>query len=198
MILTVDIGNSNIVLAIFDKDKIIKKWRIITSKTKSKDEYAIVIQQLMKADEIDFTKIKGIVLSSVVPEISAIFRDSLEFLNTKILTIGDKSVKLGLKIKKGLESEVGSDILMNIVAGKKKFKENFIIIDMGTATTFDIALKDAEYAGISLAVGDKLKVDNATGYLVKDNAVSTGMIWKVVKEYTMPDGQPGVKLQRIN
>ena len=58
--------------------------------------------------------------------------------------------------------------------------------------------KDAEYAGISLAVGDKLKVDTATGYLVKDNAVSTGMIWKVVKEYTMPDGQPGVKLQRIN
>ena len=58
--------------------------------------------------------------------------------------------------------------------------------------------KDAEYTGISLAVGDKLKVDTTTGYLVKDNAVSTGMIWKVVKEYTMPDGQPGVKLQRIN
>ena len=58
--------------------------------------------------------------------------------------------------------------------------------------------KDAEYAGIELKVGDKLKVDTATGYLVKDNAVSTGMIWKVVKEYTMPDGQPGVKLQRIN
>ena len=58
--------------------------------------------------------------------------------------------------------------------------------------------KDAEYAGIDLEVGDKLKVDTSTGYLVKDNAVSTGMIWQVVKEYTMPDGQPGVKLQRIN
>ena len=58
--------------------------------------------------------------------------------------------------------------------------------------------KDAEYAGIELKVGDKLKVDTATGYLVKDNEVTEGMIWKVVKEYTMPDGQPGVKLQRIN
>ena len=58
--------------------------------------------------------------------------------------------------------------------------------------------KDAEYAGIALVVGDKLKVDTATGYLVKDNSVSTGMIWQVVKVYTMPDGQPGVKLQRIN
>lgn len=58
--------------------------------------------------------------------------------------------------------------------------------------------KDAEYAGIALVAGDKLKVDTATGYLVKDNSVSTGMIWQVVKVYTMPDGQPGVKLQRIN
>lgn len=58
--------------------------------------------------------------------------------------------------------------------------------------------KDAEYEGIELEVGNKLKVNTDTGYLVKDNAVSTGMIWKVVKVYTMPDGQPAVKLQRIN
>ena len=60
--------------------------------------------------------------------------------------------------------------------------------------------KDATYTytGNELAVGDKLKVNPSTGYLVKDNAVSTGMIWQVVKVYTMPDGQPGVKIQRIN
>lgn len=59
--------------------------------------------------------------------------------------------------------------------------------------------KDAEYAGIELEVGDKLKVDTATGYLIKDNAVSTGMIWQVVKVTTCPDAiQPAVKLQRIN
>ena len=57
--------------------------------------------------------------------------------------------------------------------------------------------KDAEYEGIELEVGNKLKVDTSTGYLVKDNSVSTGMIWQVVKVYTMPDGQFGVKLQRI-
>ena len=59
--------------------------------------------------------------------------------------------------------------------------------------------KDAEYTyAENLSVGDKLKVDTSTGYLVKDNAVATGMIWKVVKEYYMPDGQPAVKIQRIN
>ena len=61
----------------------------------------------------------------------------------------------------------------------------------------DFAMIKKNYVGGEI-YGDKLKVDTATGYLVKDNAVSTGMIWKVVKEYTMPDGQPGVKLQRIN
>ena len=59
--------------------------------------------------------------------------------------------------------------------------------------------KDAEYTyAEDLSVGDKLKVDTSTGYLVKDNAVATGMIWRVVKEYNMPDGQPAVKIQRIN
>jgi len=58
--------------------------------------------------------------------------------------------------------------------------------------------KDATYAGIDLEVGDKLTVNNSTGYLVLNNSASTGMIWQVVKVYTMPDGQPGVKLQRIN
>lgn len=57
--------------------------------------------------------------------------------------------------------------------------------------------KDGEYSGISLSVGDKLKVDTATGYLVKDTAGSASMLWQVVKEYTMPDGQPAVKIQRI-
>lgn len=57
--------------------------------------------------------------------------------------------------------------------------------------------KDAEYAGVSLSVGDKLKVDTATGYLVKDSAGTADMLWQVVKEYNMPDGQPAVKIQRV-
>ncbi len=157
MILTVDIGNSNIVLAIFDNDTIVKKWRVITSKTKSKDEYVIVIKQLMKADEILPEKIDGVVLSSVVPEITPIFAEALSFIKAKILIIGDKNTKTNLKIKKEIESEVGADILMNIVGGKKRFKENFIIIDMGTATTFDIALKNGEYIGSIIAPGVQLQ-----------------------------------------
>lgn len=156
MILTVDIGNSNIVLALFDGDNIVKKWRLITDISKSKDEYSLVIQQLMRANDIQPKKIKGIVMSSVVPEITPIFKESLKFLNKRILTIGDKGVRTNLVIKKTIQSEIGSDILMNIVAGKKRFKENFIIIDMGTATTFDIAVEKGIYAGSIITPGVKL------------------------------------------
>lgn len=156
MILTVDIGNSNIVLAIFHNNKILKKWRLITSKTKSRDEYSMVIQQLMKTNDIDVKKISGIVLSSVVPEISFIFKEALKFIDARILTIGDENLKTGLKIKKTIESEIGSDIIATMVGGKKRFKENFIIIDMGTATAFDIGVKNGEYAGSIIVPGAQI------------------------------------------
>lgn len=159
MILTIDVGNSNIVLSLFNKHDIVHKWRFITDKEKKADEYTIVIQQLFKTDNVNVKDIKGIVLSSVVPEITDAIKNSLKFINKKILLIGDKSVKTNVKISKKISEEIiGGDILMNIVAGKKEFGENFIVIDMGTATTFDVALKNGEYAGSIIMPGAELAV----------------------------------------
>ncbi|MDD2840292.1 MAG: type III pantothenate kinase [Rickettsiales bacterium] len=156
MILTVDIGNSNIVLTIFSGEHVFKKWRILTNKSGSKEEYEIIIKQLMKVDEFDYNIIEGIAFSSVVPEIDNDFLEALKFLNKKILKVGDNNVKLNVEYKKEFEDEIGQDILMNIIAGKKRLKENFIVIDMGTATTFDVAVKDGEYVGSVIAPGAKL------------------------------------------
>lgn len=156
MILTVDIGNSNIVLTVFSGELVFKKWRILTNKSGSKEEYEIIIKQLMKSSEFDYNSIEGITFSSVVPEIDDSFSGALKFLNKKILKVSDDGVKLNLKWRKEIEEEIGQDILMNIIAGKKRFKENFIVIDMGTATTFDIALKNGEYVGSIIAPGAKL------------------------------------------
>jgi len=153
MILTVDIGNSNITLTIFKENKKVTEWRIITDKKKSCDEYSIVVKQLIKSDNISIDDIKGIMLSSVVPDITRTFQSALSFLKAEIKTVGDKSVKTNVKISKDINDEIGADILMNIIAGKNRFKENFVIIDMGTATTFNIALKDGEYVGSVITVG---------------------------------------------
>ena len=156
MILTVDIGNLNIVLTVFNRENVFKKWRILTNKSGSKEEYEIIIKQLMKADEFDCNNIDGIAFSSVVPEIDGGFLEALKFLNKKVLKVGDSATRLDLSWRKEIEETIGQDILMNIVAGKKRFKENFIVIDMGTATTFDVALKDGEYVGSVIAPGAKL------------------------------------------
>lgn len=156
MILAVDIGNSNIVLALFEGRSIIYNWRIITEKNKSADEYEIIIKQLFSVVGVDTSKIKGAVISSVVPEVNAIFKNSLNFLNVKIISLGDKNINFGVKISDKVRSNVGQDILMNILSGKIKFKENFIIVDMGTAITFDIAVKDGEYVGSIIAPGVNL------------------------------------------
>lgn len=160
MILTVDIGNSNITLTLFGKEKKEHEWRIITDKKKSKDEYSMILKQLIKSDGVIIEDIKGIIMSSVVPELTRTFQSTLTFIeNAKVMIIGDKTTKIDVNIKDGVEKEIGHDILMNIVAGRKRFKENFVIIDMGTATTFNIALKGAEYVGSVITVGANLSAE---------------------------------------
>ena len=156
MILTVDVGNSNITMGIFDDENIVKKWRIITNKTLGKGEYELIIKQLMISNDFDYKKIDGIVYSSVVPEIDKNFLSAIKFIKAKVLKIDEKTTKLNLKFRKNIKDKVGQDILMDVVAARKKYDENFIIIDMGTATTFSIVGNDGEYEGTIIAPGANL------------------------------------------
>ena len=156
MILTIDIGNSNIVFSFFENDLLINSYRILTIKSKNSDFYRKKIEKILTENLININNIFGVVVSSVVPNITTFFLEGLKFLNKKILFLGDKNVKTKLIIRKNLTRKIGTDIIANIVAGKKLFKENFIIIDMGTATTFDVALKKGEYVGSVIIPGLKL------------------------------------------
>jgi hypothetical protein len=129
-----------------------------------------------------------------------------DYANNEVNLTGDGEYMLVLnEVKVYDERDSYKDFAMikkNYVGGEiypRLFKTN--VGDIYTTNCVGAAnsSKDAEYAGIALDVGDKLKVDTTTGYLVKDNTVNTGMIWKVVKITTCPDAiQPAVKLQRIN
>lgn len=129
-----------------------------------------------------------------------------DYANNEVNLTGDGEFMLVLnEVKLYDERDSYKDFAMikkNYVGGEiypRLFKTN--VGDIYTTNCVGAAntSKDAEYAGIELEVGDKLKVDTTTGYLIKDNTVNTGMIWKVVKVTTCPDAiQPAVKLQRIN
>lgn len=163
LILAVDIGNTNIVLGLYESDKILHKWRINTEIEKPADDYAVDIVELMLTNKIDCLKINGAIISSVVPAINGTILEAIKkFLRKevydKILIVGKKNVDLGIEIKLANKNEVGHDRLINSIAAFRKFGGNLVIIDFGTATTFDIVGQNGEYLGGIIAPGINLSL----------------------------------------
>lgn len=157
-ILTVDIGNSNVVFGLFLNKKPTTQWRIKTNLFKNPEagerEFVKSLQNNLLLKSI---KIEGVVLASVVPDITEFVSDIIrrETSVQKIVTIGDPKIKLGVDIDIANPNEVGADILINMVAIKEKYKLNVIVVDMGTATTFDNLDNKGVYVGSVIAPGIK-------------------------------------------
>jgi type III pantothenate kinase len=163
MLLVVDIGNTNIVIGLYEGKKLAHKWRLLTSDKKSVDDYAVDIVEVFLTDKIDSLKISGCIIASVVPTSTPVIREALqkitnESVANKIMVVGEQGVKLDIDIKVKNKNEVGHDRLVNSIAGFKKFGGNLIIIDFGTATTFDVVGKNGEYLGGVIAPGINLSL----------------------------------------
>lgn len=164
MLLAIDIGNTNIVIGLFDKDRnIIHRWRLISDHKKSIDDYAVDIIELCLTNKVDCLSINGCIIASVVPILSArIFEAVKKFLSPsivkKIFLIGDENTKIDIEIKIKNKNEVGHDRIVNAVAGYKNFGGNLILIDFGTATTFDIVGEKGEYLGGIISPGINLSL----------------------------------------
>lgn len=147
MLLAVDIGNTNIDFGIFEGSKITCHWRIGTDKTKTADEYGILFRQLMELKEIDKNRVKGAVISCVVPHIqSTVFNAIKIYFDVQPIVIGP-GVKTGMPILYHNPKEVGADRIVNGVAAYEKHKRSVIVVDFGTATTFDCVSEKGEYMG---------------------------------------------------
>jgi len=163
MLLTFDIGNTNIVIGLFEEDKLTHKWRLPSSTKKTVDDYAVDIIELCLTNKIDCLNISGVIIASVVPTLTALIVEAVkkftnEAITKKILVVGDENVNLHIDIQLKNKSEVGADRLINTVAAYKKFGGNLIIVDFGTATTFDVVGKNGEYLGGVIAPGINLSL----------------------------------------
>lgn len=175
MLLTFDIGNSNIVIGIFENDRLIHKWRLASSTKKSADDYAIDIIELCLTEKIDCLKITGAIIGSVVPTLTGIIHEAVkkftsESVTGKILVVGQENVRLNVDIQLKNKNEVGHDRLINSIAAFDKFGGNLIVIDFGTATTFDVVGEKGEYLGGVIAPGINLSLKalhDATAQLPK-------------------------------
>jgi len=147
MVLAVDIGNTNIVFGVFDGGRIMCHWRIGTDKSKTADEYGILFRELMKLRDIDPDSIRGAVISCVVPTIQSTVTNAIQtYFNVNPVVVGP-GVKTGMPILYHNPKEVGADRIVNGVAAYDKYRSAVIVVDFGTATTFDCVSDKGEYMG---------------------------------------------------
>ena len=153
MILAIDIGNTNIVLGCFDEDNIILRERISTNHTATQLEYASTIKTAFEMYGIDPKGITGAIISSVVPAVTNNVKSAIEkFLGIRTLVIGP-GIKTGLSIVIDNPSQLGSDLVVDAVAGLSEYPAPMIIIDMGTATTLSVINSKKEYIGGMIVPG---------------------------------------------
>ncbi|MCD8493235.1 MAG: type III pantothenate kinase [Geovibrio sp.] len=156
MILAVDIGNTNIVLGIFEGESIRCSFRLHTDTQRTTDEYASTIMLLLKNRGIEVKDIRGVIISSVVPQLIYSFtKFSMKYMSLEPMVIAP-GVKTGMPIRYENPKEVGADRIVNSVAGREKFGAPLIVVDFGTATTFDVVNAKGEYVGGVICPGVKL------------------------------------------
>ena len=153
MLLVLDVGNTNTVLGLYDKAKLRANWRVSTTKTQTVDEYGVLFRNLFAMDAIDAKQVSGIIISSVVPPIDSTLREVCEkYFKVKPLFV-EPGVKTGMPVKYENPAEVGADRIVNGVAAFEKHGGPCIVVDFGTATTFDAISKNGEYLGGVIAPG---------------------------------------------
>ena len=143
MLLAVDVGNTNITFGVFDKENIIATFRMTTKLPRTSDEYGITIRDLLKAKGIDYNNIQDVIISSVVPNIMHSFQNSfIKYFDKKPMIVGP-GVKTGIKRPIPNPNEVGADRIVDAVGAYYMYGGPVIVIDYGTATTYDYISTDA-------------------------------------------------------
>jgi len=158
MLLAIDVGNTNTVFAIHNGDIFVADWRCATEHQRTADEYWVWLNTLMKLNDVDVT-ITEVIVSSVVPQV--VFNLRLlcnRYFDCRPLVVGKPDCALPVDIRVEADTQVGADRLVNTVGAFKQYGGDLIVVDFGTATTFDVVAKDGAYIGGVIAPGVNLSV----------------------------------------
>lgn len=159
MILVFDVGNTNIVMGIYEGKRLVNFWRIKTDAEKTSDEYGMIINQLFSHQGFKISDIKAVVISSVVPPIMySLEHMTRKYLSSEPLVIGP-GIKTGMNIKYDNPKEVGADRIVNAVAAYELYGGPLIIVDFGTATTFCAVSANGEYLGGAISPGIRISMN---------------------------------------
>lgn len=153
MLFVVDVGNTNIVLGIYQDKELLCHWRISTDRQRTSDEYGILIHNLFQHMKVDMKQISAVIISSVVPPlIVPLQRMCVRYFGGEPLIVGP-GIKTGIRIHYENPREVGADRIVNAIGAYEKYGGPLILVDFGTATTFCAVAENGDYLGGAIAPG---------------------------------------------
>ncbi|WP_309890667.1 type III pantothenate kinase [Archangium sp.] len=159
MLLAIDVGNTNTVLGVYDGKNLLDHWRLETSTRRTSDEYGILLRQLFQVSGIDPGVVRAVAVSSVVPPLQFnLERMSERYFKTRPMFVGP-GVKTGMPILYDNPREVGADRIVNAVAAYDKHHRGVVVVDFGTATTFDAVTPKGEYLGGAICPGINISME---------------------------------------
>jgi type III pantothenate kinase len=192
MILVVDVGNTHTVIGLYQGKKLLEHWRLLTEAERTADEYGVLLRSLFSAHELQFSAVQGIAVSCVVPPMNNVMEElAQKYFRMHPLVVGP-GIKTGMPILYDNPREVGADRIVNAVAAYERYRDVTIVVDFGTATTFDFVTAAGEYLGGAIVPGVGISLDalyNKTAKLYRVELVKPP---KVIGRNTVHAIQSGV------
>jgi len=192
MLLVIDAGNSNVKLGVFDGANLLAQWRLVTDRVKSARQYGVEIKKLFERDSVEVNSIDGIAIASVIPQLDEAFvQTALNDFGVKPLFV-DHATNTGLKLLYDTPSELGADRIVDAAAALAKYGAPCIVVDFGTATTFNAVNAAHEYLGGVIAPGIKISAEALFARAAKLPRVEIRRPEKVIATSTNGAMQSGI------
>lgn len=191
MLLVIDVGNTNIKLGVFNGNELLNSWRMSVKVTRTADEFGITMQSLFASRNMCFKDIDGIIMSSVSPSLNYTVEHACQYyLGLKPMMVG-VGIKTGINIKYSNPHELGSDRILNSVAAYKLYGGPCIIVDFGTATTFNAVSANGDFLGGAIAPGIKSSLESLYNNTAKLQRVELVKPDNVICKNTISNIQSG-------
>jgi type III pantothenate kinase len=192
MLLVIDVGNTNIVYGLFDDKRLSHQFRVETSRGRTADEYAVVVRQLLSMRDVAAADVTGAIIASVVPSLTEPMLDLVRrAFGHEALVVGP-GIKTGMSILYENPREVGADRIVNAVAAYERYHTGLIVVDFGTATTFDCVTPKGEYMGGVISPGVQISADALFARAAKLPRVEIQKPPRVVGRNTQHSMQSGI------
>ncbi|MFV0382308.1 MAG: type III pantothenate kinase [Breznakia sp.] len=192
MLVTIDIGNTNITLALFKQDKLIATYRLTTKLQRTSDEYGFVLVNFLQSENLYIEEIDDVIVASVVPKIMHSFNNALrKYLKKEPITIGP-GIKTGISIKIDNPRSLGADRIVDAAGAHYLYGDELIVIDFGTATTFDVVNAKGEFVGGVTSPGLEISAQALSKETAKLPEVAIQVPNKAIATNTIDSMQAGI------